>query len=386
MDGLGNSNGTYYDDNGHRCTVLDEFGNQYVMISTLDVPASASIVPLFDKDGGLYGRYVNGVVLIDAGTGIQASFYYGNGNLVTLPGITLINTVTLERINSTLPLSHSGYVIHWYSLFVEPPVLLQHIGGFESVVGMRGPTITYDYQSNRVKKKVQSNKFTFTFVAKAAVNLHVAAVRLLKMLPDGSMAYINDNGSGYSTGAASSHNVPMSSLYFSDVDFRFSTLLLHGTIRHKVIITYPNVVNVSAIEVAIHGHGDVTPDNVALSFTDPYGREYQAAHITGFIFNPDDGETMVLRLSLHDYYSDAIYAGPDITVYNEQNDIKAKIVTRNPLTLQEYMTLWLPRSDAVKLVKAIAAGKSAKDITKANKALTTRDYNMAVGATLTTSV
>ena len=46
------------------------------------------------------------------------------------------------------------------------------------------------------------------------------------------------------------------------------------------------------------------------------------------------------------------------------------------------MTLWLPRSDAVDLVNGIKASKSVKDITAANKAITTRYYNMAVGATL----
>ena len=92
-----------------------------------------------------------------------------------------------------------------------------------------------------------------------------------------------------------------------------------------------------------------------------------------------------MRLPLHDAYSDVIDIGPDITVYNEQTDIKAKITARQPLTLTEYMTLWLLRSDAVELVSGITAGKTAKDISTINSLLTTRYYNMAVGASLVTS-
>jgi len=139
---------------------------------------------------------------------------------------------------------------------------------------------------------------------------------------------------------------------------------------------------VSAIEIAVNGNGMAMPDNLAVTFTGVDGKEYQAARITGFAFNPEAGETLVLRLPLNDNYSDTIDIGPDITTYNEQTEIKAKITAGNPLTLQEFMTLWLPRSDAVDLVNGIKAGKSAKDITTVNKAITTRYYNMAVGATL----
>ncbi|CAK0765365.1 hypothetical protein CCP4SC76_4320001 [Gammaproteobacteria bacterium] len=126
------------------------------------------------------------------------------------------------------------------------------------------------------------------------------------------------------------------------------------------------------------------PDNVTLSFTGVDGKDYQAARITGFGCNPQPGAEVVLRLPLHDGYLDTIDIGPDITTYNEQTEIKAKITAKQPLSMTEFMTLWLPRSDAVQLAGLIAANRTAKDCATANKALTTRYYNMAVGALLVT--
>jgi len=388
LDLVDNQNGTFYDDNYNRCSVLDELGKQYLLVRNFNTP-SAEIVPIMVDDGHGNTSFqtfnLDGQTkpIVDAGTGTQVSLYNNSGTLKVFGDNTIkvVDPATLLPINNTLPTQYLDYAIHWNSMTAEQKIARQNQPGFQKDANAKGATVTPDYKSTRTKKKAQSKKFTFNFSTKSSA-LHLKAVRLLEQNPDGSLSYINDTGNDYSAGSTSLVSAPIGSLYSGNDGFYFSSHQDTGIRKHSVTINYPNVTTVSAIEIAVNGNGMATPDNLAVTFTCVDGKEYQAARITGFTFNPENGETLVLRLPLHDAYSDTIDIGPDITTYNEQTEIKAKITAGNPLTLQEFMTLWLPRSDAVDLVNGIKAGKSAKDITTVNKAITTRYYNMAVGATL----
>ncbi|CAK0764036.1 hypothetical protein CCP4SC76_390034 [Gammaproteobacteria bacterium] len=387
---INHQNGTYYGDNEHRCTVLDEQGKQYLMVRNFGLP-SAEIVPVMvadDKgDYHFQNLTLDGVTspIVDAGTGIQISFYNASGMLKTNsdPNIKLIDPETLTPINNTLPAQNRGFVIHWNSLSAEAPVPRQGLAGYQ-----RGPSavpvaVTPDYKSSRNKMKAQARRFTVTITTTSS-SLHAGAIRLLEMKPDGSLGYIDDTGAGYGIGPDSLPSGPVSSLYAGAPGFFFGSTKDKGTHKHSVTITYPNMTTVSAVELACFAGSDAMPDNVTLNFTGIDGKEYQAARVTGFGCNPQPGAEVVLRLPLHDGYLDNIDIGPNITTYNEQTEIKAKITAKQPLSMSEFMTLWLPRSDAVQLAGLIAANKSAKECATVNKALTTRYYNMVVGALLVT--
>ncbi|CAK0744368.1 hypothetical protein CCP4SC76_140001 [Gammaproteobacteria bacterium] len=231
---------------------------------------------------------------------------------------------------------------------------------------------------------MEAKSFTVTF-STADKNLHVGAIRLMEMKPDETLGYIDDTGASYSLDVDSTASGPASALYAGSPAFAMTQTKTTGTHKHSVTITYPNMTVVSGIEVAAYANASPDtglPDNMTLTFKGIDGKDYTAGKVTGFDCSPTASAEAVLNLPLHDFIDDAIDCGPDNNVYNEQKDIKAKITAHQPLTMAEFMTLWLPRSEAVQLANLIAAGKTASEISTANKALTTRYYNMAVGALL----
>ena len=386
---VNNQNGTYYGDNSRRCAVLDELGNQYLVTRNFGLP-SEEVMPIIVDDGHGNFSFASfaldsvSVPIVNSATGVQTSLYKADGTLKALAsGLTIVDPATLLPINNTLPVANRGYVIHWNSMVAEANVALAGVSGFQKGADAKGVTVTNDYKSSRGKEKVQSNKFTFTFNLRGQMTTGIQALRLLSMNPDGSLSYIDDTGANYSRSAEAitGYNGDVHSLYGGNAAYQ---LVNNKNLpSHSVTVTYPKNVIVSAFEMAVSDQNP-GPTNVTLTFTGVDGKEYQAARVTGFVATPAAGETCVLRLPIHDDYSDTIDIGPDITTYNETNVIKAKITARQPLTLTEFMTLWLLRSDAVDLVSGITAGKTAKDISTLNKALTTRFYNMAVGASLVT--
>ena len=387
MNLVNSQNGTYYGDNSRRCSVLDEAGNQFLVAKNFGL-ASEEVMPILADDG--HGNFVfqsfslDGVStpIVNSATGVQASLYRADGTLKTLvSGLTIVDPATLLPINNTLTVADRGKVIHWNCMSAEAVVPLAGVSGFEKPVNAVGVTITNDYKSSRGKEKAEGKVFTFTFNLRGQMTTGIQALRLLSMNPDGSLSYINDTGANYSRSAEliTGYNGDVHSLYGGNAAYQLVNNKNLST--HSVTVTYPTTVIVSAFEIAVsdQNHG---PTNVTLTFTGVDGKEKQAARVTGFVAAPASGETCVLRLPLHDAYTDVIDIGPDYTVYNEQMDIKAKITARQPLTMTEFMTLWLPRSEAIELVNGIALGKTAKDISTVNKAITTRYYNMAVGASL----
>ena len=55
LDLVDNQNGTFYDDNYNRCSVLDELGKQYLLVRNFNTP-STEIVPIMVDDG--HGNFV----------------------------------------------------------------------------------------------------------------------------------------------------------------------------------------------------------------------------------------------------------------------------------------------------------------------------------------
>ncbi|CAK0781008.1 hypothetical protein CCP4SC76_7690002 [Gammaproteobacteria bacterium] len=381
-------NGTAYDANALRCALLDERGNQFILVKDFGTESPA-VISLFDKGSGLSVQFLHGGVqtpLIDMTTGLQRSLYDGNGALRAFDGqpYTLVNVENWTPISGNLPAQFIGYLIHWNSLVVSPPLTpSQNEHGYEAALGLTRASVTEDYRSIRPHTKVQAKKFTITFGVSTQTPLHVQAIRLLKMNPDGSLVYINDDDAQYAVipGDAIS-NGTAASLYTGNSDLMFNAIKRMQT--HGIDISYPNLTTVSAFEVVVKGKTDgvTLPTNMTLTFVGADGKEHPAGKVTGFEFNGAVDEEQVLRLKLHDSPDDPIDAGINLKATSDSTAVKAKIRTKTPITLQEFLTQWMPTMEARPLAALASQGKTAAEIAVALPNMATRYINIAVSAKL----
>ncbi|CAK0768185.1 hypothetical protein CCP4SC76_5000010 [Gammaproteobacteria bacterium] len=384
-------NGTYYDSNTQRCAVFDEQGNQFILVYDYGLE-SAQIVPIISTHGDAYNINLDGNIgpIVDLATGIQRSLYRVDGTLKTIPNTTPVSVTTWEPIANTLPAQYLGYIIRWNSLTVEPPPAPSpREKGYETPADMPRVTISEDYRSIRLRKKAQSRKFTFYFGMTDKVHLHVQAIRLLTMNPDNSLSYLDDDDADYSAIAGESLYGSPSSLYTGNSGFIFNPMKRMQT--HGIVINYPNTKTVSAFEVVVCGDGlnqvydgRAFPTNVVLAFQGVDGKEHQAAKITGFTFDCAAGESRVLRVRLHDDFNDDIDAGLAMTATSDGTLVRQKIKAQESLSLQDFLTQWLPRSQSAPLADLASAGKTAKEIAEIRTDIPTRYINMAVSARLLT--
>jgi hypothetical protein len=392
-------NNTYYGDNGNRCTLFTEDGRQVFLVAALGTNTE-SVVPVYldaNEQGGNPAGFNYVTIsdmashqLVDDFTGVQMSLYNPDGTLKSLKAlklisagnyqlvpVTAIDTETLEQIPAVLDSTLRGKVIWWYAMAAEPAVALGGLTGFEATTEQPyGHTL--DFKSNRVHRRIQAKKFTVSFTS--ATDTPMKAIRLLQMNPQGQLDYINDTGVNCSnTNNTVTSGGDVSTLYAGNDGLTFiNKRATNGNTQlsttHGVTITFPNFVNVDALEIV----GGC--NNVTLSYAGIDGNDAMAVKVSGFEL--DNGR--VLRMPIHDNTDDAIDVGPEYMKYNVQTAIRTKITANAPLELAEYMQLLMPTSNAVQLANLVAAGKTAKEIATINKALTARYFYLAAGALLVT--
>jgi len=308
-------------------------------------------------------------------TGTQVSFYDSYGHPISLqPNVALIDVKTGLPITVTmpvLPVEHRGKVINWLSMSIWPkPVVYQFEAGYEVPPGTLKQVPMLDYQSQRIKAKVQSTKFAFE-VDHVEDLCHVYAIRLLRMKNiAGDLEYIDGLPTYYSLETnCEVHQDDVMSLYKGG-RLMFSTKRDKGN-KFKVIITFPSPVTVSAFDFSYQNDGvdlifdgRCPPTNVKMTFLGVDGTWHVAGSVSDFIFPHVNGAMCNLRLPLHDEFNVPIETGIKTAVMLDSAVVKLKIRKNQAITLVEYLMQFMIRSSAIQIVKLIAGGKTLKAISK----------------------